>query len=313
MSQIVTDADVARVIAAAPGLDGAQTRPGPAALASPSCRGLESAAVFVDLPDGESRFLKIIHPEIRDVLDLPTGFAAAKTAGEAGVAPRVLWSDPEAGAILFAAAGPGWREARLADCLDADFRRNTMQALRRLHETPANGARFEPFARLEALISEAGRLGDSLPADLVWIMSLLNAARPVLEAAPLALCRNESSVSNLMIGPDQAAMLVDFDRAGLNDPMYDLGAVLAEMHEFERDMQATFRGYGGDEAGFARARLWSVVDDMIQAIFCRIFGHVSVRKSLEWLKFGEWRLMRARLALHHPGFEEKIRIAEGRA
>lgn len=313
MSQLVTEADFARVIATLPGMEGAALRPGPAALASPSCRGLESAAVFLDLPDGQSRFLKIIHPEIRGLLDLATGFAAARAAGEAGVGPAVLWSDEAEGAILFAAAGAGWREAWLSDCLDADFRDNTMRALRVLHEVPAQGARFDPFARLEALIAEAGRRDVALPEDLAWIIALLNAARPVLEAAPLALCRNESSVSNLMIGPEQAALLVDFDRGGLNDPMYDLGAVLAEMHEFERDMQVTFRAYGGDEASFARARLWSAVDDMIQAVFCRIFGHVSERKSLEWLKFGEWRLMRARLTLHHPGFEEKIRIAEGRA
>ena len=44
-------------------------------------------------------------------------------------------------------------------------------------------------------------------------LPLLDAARPILLAAPLAPCRNDGSSSNLMLGPGGRVLLVDFDRA----------------------------------------------------------------------------------------------------
>ncbi|MCB5410452.1 phosphotransferase family protein [Pseudogemmobacter faecipullorum] len=315
MNAILSEADFTRVIAGLPGAGGAVTRPGPVALASPSGRGLEGEGVFLDLAGGGSGYLKLFHPEVLPFFDLATGFEVARRAGAAGIAPAVLWSDTAAGAILFAAAPSGWREAKLSDYLSPALRQAKLTALRRLHELPATGQRFDAFARTDALIAEARARQIALPEDLAWCMELLEAARPVLEAAPLALCRNEGTVSNLLIGPGAGVMLIDFDRAGLNDPMYDLGAVLAEMCVEERDMEQAFLYYRGksDPAGFARARIWSALDDLMHALYCRVLGHISGRKALEWLKFGEWRLMRARLMLSHPGFEEKIRIAKGEA
>lgn len=312
MSATITDQDIARAVDAA-GLTGAQIRPGPAALASPSYRGLESHAVFLDPPGGKSRFLKIMHPEMHGFFDREAAVALARAAGEAGIAPRVLWSEPETGAILSEALEQGWRTAMLGDLQRPDFSGAVMGALRELHALPRLQQRFDPFARLDALVAQARAEQVTLPEDIGWILALIGEARPALSDTPRVPCRNDGSVSNLMTGPEGRVALVDFDRAGMNDPMYDIGVLLAEMTDFETDMRAPFLAYMGtwDEAAFARARLWAIVDDMIHAVQARICGQRSTRKHLEWLKYGEWRLMRARLALHHPQFEEKIRIAAG--
>ncbi|MCE8467826.1 ParB N-terminal domain-containing protein [Rhodovulum sulfidophilum] len=196
------------------------------------------------------------------------------------------------------------------------YGRRRVAALKALHATPALANRFDPFAQIDALIAEYRRLGALLPDDIDWLRRLIGAAEPVLRAgATLAPCRNDGSASNLMMGPDGAVLLVDYDRAGMNDPLYDLGALLAETTDFERDMQAGFAAYAGgfDETGFARARLWSFVDDMLHALWSRLKARTSVRGGVEWLKYGEWRLMRLRMALNHPGFEQKIRLAGGAA
>ncbi|MBL3595081.1 phosphotransferase [Rhodovulum sulfidophilum] len=310
---LVTDQMMAAACAAA-GLSDADARPGPAPLASPSYLALESASVLT----AGGVFLKVMHPEMREGFDLDAAMTLARQAGAAGVGPRVLWSDAVQGAIAMEAlteAG-GWRRAMQKDLQEAPVLAGAMAALKALHATPALANRFDPFAQIDALIAEYRRLGALLPDDIDWLRRLIGAAEPVLRAgATLAPCRNDGSASNLMLGPDGAVRLVDYDRAGMNDPLYDLGALLAETTDFERDMQAGFAAYAGgfDETGFARARLWSFVDDMLHALWSRLKARTSVRGGVEWLKYGEWRLMRLRMALNYPGFEQKIRLAGGAA
>lgn len=314
MTALASEVDVTAALIGAGGsvLAAAPRRATPAPIASPSYRALESASVLVEGPDG-TLFFKLMHPEMRGWFDLASGAAVAVAAGAAGVGPRVIRADD--GLLLTEALEEGWRTATLDRLQEPAVVAGTMTALRRLHSLPATGARFDAFARIDSYVAEARQARVPLPHDLGWILALLDAARPVLLAAPLAVCRNDGSASNLMLGPGGAVMLVDFDRGGMNDPMFDLGVLLAEITDFEADMHAPFLAYAGnwDAAAFARARLWAVVDDVMHMLWMRLCAARSARTSLEWLKYGEWRLMRARLALHHPQFEEKLRVAGGQA
>jgi thiamine kinase-like enzyme len=309
---LVTEKMLATAVEAA-GLDGAMLRSGPAALASPSYKALESASVFAQGHDG-ARFVKVMHPEMRAAFDLESAATLAAEAGNIAVGPRVTWSDNEHGAVAMEGlmAEDGWRTANQYILQDPEIVASVMATIRALHRNQTVlTVRFDPFARIDAIISQAGLLGVSLPADLVWLRRLVAQIEPLAERADHVGCRNDGSSSNLMIGPDKAVRLVDFDRAGLNDPLYDVGTLLAEVTDFERDMKAGFIAYAGRhcEVDFARARLWSFVDDMLHAVWFRVMAHVSVRTGLEWLKYGEWRLMRLRMALNHPQFEERLRIA----
>jgi len=309
MTALVDDGAMAEVLAMA-GLAGLPLVAGPAPLASPSYRALESASVLVDAPGGPV-FVKRIHPEMRAGFDLPAAMQLAIQAGEAGIGPRVVWADAGLGAIAMDGLAAGWRSATqysLQDALPA-----AMAALKALHGTAPLAHRFDPFAQIDAQIAALGPL-DALPEDAAWLRRLIGALEFMLDDAPLAPCRNDGSASNLMLGPRDRVMLVDFDRAGMNDPLYDLGCLLAEATDFPQDMHGAFAAYWGcfDQAAFARARLWSVIDDMLHALWSRRLALVSVRRGIEWLKYGEWRLMRLRLALNHPDFEQTVRLGRER-
>lgn len=201
----------------------------------------------------------------------------------------------------------------MADLQAPAFADAALAQIKRFHQLPLVLPRFDAFAQIDRLVAQAEVAGVPLPEDLDWMRAVLGLAQPVLQAAPLLPCRNDGSSSNLMRGPEGVVRLVDFDRAGMNDPMYDLGVLLIEISDFDSDMHDAFVSYHGswDAAAFARARLWAVVDDVLHMLQARISGQLSQRRHLEWLKYGEWRLMRARLALHHPQFEEYIRRAKG--
>lgn len=308
---LVSDTEVSSALRAAGLPAGVQAAPGPAPLASPSYKALESRSVLTSGPEG-AVFLKVMHPEMRAGLDLDAAMQLAKQAGTAGVGPKVLWADPASGAIAMEAlsADGGWSTANQYSLQDPSFLAAAMEALRKLHLTAALAYRFDPFAQIDAIIARTRQLGAPLPDDILWLRRLIAEIEPMMDGTPLAPCRNDGSASNLMAGATGEVRLVDFDRAGMNDPLYDVGALLAETTDFERDMRAGYTAYAGafDEAGFARARLWSFVDDMLHALWSRLNAHTSARGSVEWLKYGEWRLMRLRMALGHPGLEEKIRI-----
>lgn len=307
MTALVTDAMIAEVLSTV-GLTMERAVSGPEALASPSYKALESRSVFVD-----DVFAKMMHPEMRDGFDLTAAMQAAQNAGDVGAAPKVLASNAETGFIAMQALAQGWTTANQATLQNASVVDAAMASLKALHLTGPLASRFDPFAQIDAMIDDLKRLCVTLPDDIVWLRRLVAQLEPMLYTGTLCPCRNDGSASNLMFGPEGEVMLIDFDRAGMNDPLYDVGCLLAEVTDFERDMHAGYIAYTGslDEAGFARARLWSHVDDLLHALWSRLKAHTSQRRSLEWVKYGEWRLMRARMALVHPQFEEKIRMAGG--
>lgn len=308
---LTTDAMMEEALTLA-GFAGARYMPGPNPLASPSCKALESASVFAEIPSG-AVFLKVMHPEMREGFDLHAAMTLAKDAGRAGIGPEVTWSDTRLGAIAMYALTPtvGWRTAKQYDLQSADVVASIMTSIRSLQETTSLDTRFEPFHQIDAVLARAGREKVPLPSDTGGLRRYISQIEPLSETATLAPCRNDGVASNVMIGDGNAIRLVDYDRAGLNDPFYDVGTFLAEVSEFEADMRAGFVAYYGryDAALFARAMLWSYVDDLLHVLSAFVMAKVSARRSIEWIKYAEWRLMRLRMALSHPQFEEKLRVS----
>ncbi|WP_027349343.1 phosphotransferase [Halotalea alkalilenta] len=294
----------------AAGLPGAVLQPGPESVASPTCRAVDSLTYRLEHPTThQPLFLKIMHAEMRSFYDLDAAIAGAKLASDLGIGPRVVWADAALGAVLFERLEAGWHTATLDRLQVPDILDQTLSRLARLHAAPPMAARFDPFARIDELSERAGALRLPLPDDFWWILRMVEAIGQATSAGPLAPCRNEGNASNLMISNAGAVMLLDFDRAGMNDPLYDVGVVLNEAHYFESEMRMAFSHYmgGEDPKAFNRARLYAIVDDVMCALWGLVAARTTTRKQIEFMKYGEWRLMRARLALNHPQFEEKLR------
>jgi hypothetical protein len=308
MTKLVDDAMFAEAIEAAGfSLDGAVA--GPFALASPSYKALESRSMLIG-----HVFAKQMHPEMRTGFDLNSAMLAAQHAGDVGAGPKVLSVNAQTGFIAMQALLDGWVTADQGKLQDALTLVSAMASVKKFHQTAALPSRFDPFAQIDVLTDDLECIPGALPDDIIWLRHLVKKIEAAMRDTGLLLpCRNDGSSSNLMLGPEGQVLLIDFDRAGMNDPLYDVGCILAEVTDFERSMHAGYVAYAGsfDEAGFARARLWSHVDDLLHALWARHMAHTSERRTLEWLKYGEWRLMRARMALMHPQFEEKIRIVGG--
>jgi len=281
-------------------------RDGCAAHASPSWRGVDAAGILLD--GARPVFAKAYHGEISLYGNWPSIVAAASHAGEIGVGPRVIAADIEHGLLVMEALSDGWRAATLADMAPGGQhgaavlkRRKALHAGPKLPRTLTVGAHIEELH--DALAgAEAYR-----PADFPELIGKARRISAGLRAAGYDLLpsHGDGNASNVMIHENQTPRLVDYDLAANRDPYEDLASHLVEAFWFTDDMAEVFEEFHGraDEKLFARVRLYGVADDLRWAMIGLLTSHLSPRRSVEYLKFAEWRLLRARMAMRHPDFE----------
>jgi thiamine kinase-like enzyme len=112
-----------------------------------------------------------------------------------------------------------------------------------------------------------------------------------------------------MVGPDGAALLLDYDRAGMNDAFYDMAALLTESCAFESEAAAALeRRFGRVEAAVLdRCVVLGAADDLMNALWAAVSAATSPRRHVEFKKYSEWRYLRCRSAVGDPRFEERLR------
>jgi thiamine kinase-like enzyme len=118
-------------------------------------------------------------------------------------------------------------------------------------------------------------------------------------------CHADGVSSNVMVGPGNTIRLVDFEWARQADPAHDLGTVLAELLPFDGEALLAIEIATGrpDAQVLARARLYGAADDLMWALWGFISAARSPRKQVEFFKYAEWRLLRARTVIEGPRFE----------
>lgn len=278
---------------------------------SPVHRGVESAVWHVE-PDGApAAVLKVLRDDMRAYFDPAAAIDGARRAAETGAGPDLLWADADRGAAAFALLGEGWRTATLADLQDDRVMAGALDAARRLHAGPPLARRFDVFAEARDLAARARAAGVDLPADLWWLEAALADVAAAVSAAGCdsAPCRNDGVSSNVMVRSDGAVLLLDYDRAGMGDPLYDLAVLLTEAHPFDSAMLPAVEHWCGraDPAVVNRTVAYGVADDLMWALWAALAARQSPRGHVEFRKYSEWRFLRCRMAVGDPRFEERLR------
>jgi aminoglycoside phosphotransferase (APT) family kinase protein len=179
-------------------------------------QGWSGAGVYRVDAAGQAYALKVAPAD--DPIDAwRRGLRVLELAANAGIAPRILHADEEQRAVvsafvvdrgffpLFATA----RERAIALLGDV---------LRRAHELPLPADPGTNHAR-DLLVAVAPGLAD-VPAYEV-IRRVLDESPPATDRAPV-LSHNDVNPTNLVFDGERL-LLLDWDAAGANDPLYDLG------------------------------------------------------------------------------------------
>ena len=313
MDMNVTEGERAAIVAGVDEWRGRSIALSPAApgIVSPSHRGVDSDRWLISI-DGAapSHLLKIVHPEHAGGFDVAASFDAQKQAAALGCTPAVRHADPGRRAII-ADLLDGWTTAAMDDLRKPDVLARALAAKKTIHAGPAFAGSWTVFDRLRALDEARQAAGVDGPDDLWWMIDAVADVEKAISASgwDAKPAHADGLASNVMISSTGAVQLVDFDEARNVDPVYELGILLNEAFQFESEMLPALEIFEGTvrPSTLSRCRLYGIADDLAWGIWGLVMDATSSRGHFEFLKYANWRLLRCRMAVRHPGFEEKLR------
>jgi thiamine kinase len=232
-------------------------------------RGLANHAWRVTAATGPSRFVRLASAMAGEVgADLEAEAGVLPKVAAAGLAPGVVHCDPVSRLLV-----TEWIEGVGGD--DAALGRSAVislvaQALRQLHAlAPVQDLRQVSFER------QALQLQAALPEAMG--APVLDATAPGVFAAlgatvrPRVLCHHDVHGGNIVIDPARRLWLVDWEYAGLGDPVFDL-ASFASQHALtlaeSRLLHARYAEAGG-EVTWPRLVLAGWAFDYVQWLWYR--------------------------------------------
>ncbi len=283
-----------------------------AVLASPAWRGIEGDIWRAKAKEG-SVILKHYHADVDFYVDPAAAINAADRAGKIGIGPAVVQSWPDEGIVAFEDLADPWRAGGLHDAVNATVRSNVIACKKSFQ----SGAALENdaciFDEIESLY-EIARSGNVVTHnDAVVFLEFFRDAGGKLNASgrDRVPCHRDGNTANIMVGPEDAVRLVDFDLAANCDPFEDIGCYLIEFFESDAEARGGFEEWYGqfDEGLFQRSMLYGLADDMRWGLIAAIMAVRSPRSSLEFSKYSAWRFMRLQAQAKRSDANDRIRIS----
>lgn len=231
----------AAAIARIPGIEPAKARY--RALAA----GLSHRLWLVEAED-RKLVLRLDTPQAEALgLDRGTELAVLGEAGAAGLAPQVVFSDADAGMLVYEyLPGRSWTRADLLRSGQLDA---LAALLREVHALPRSGVAFDGAAaakRYAEILSGHEELG-----------AFARRCRDLVASIPVpgdrVCCHNDVVAENVLETP--GLLLLDWEYACDNDPYFDLASVIAyhDLDGSQRDR--LLRAYAASSDGEERERL----------------------------------------------------------
>jgi thiamine kinase-like enzyme len=285
-------------------------RPAAATIAVPMFCAVDHDCWLVE-SDETRAFLKVPSPDMAPFLDPAAAHGAIAAAATIGVTPAAIGYDAASGAIALTWLGEGWCSAYMDDLTRGPRRERLIRLKKRLHDGHPFPRCRTIFSHLEELTGLGDRLGTIWPDDHPALIDYAGRIAAAFAASGYELrpCHGDGHASNVLLGPDDAVFLVDFDFAANNDPLYDLAATLLDIEPWDDGIEEAIEIYGGafDRKVANRVKLHMILDDMMWGRLALIAAQSSPRRHVEFLKYGEFRLLRCRYHLRVWPVDEMLR------
>lgn len=257
--------------------------------------GLANASFRIDAPAG-AFVLRLAAPGSDAFVDRAAEARNARIAARAGLAPEVVFADPESGVLLTrliegarpmdaAALGAPGPCARAAD------------ALCRLHGMAERFARaLDPLAAIARYEALAARRGASGAGDLAALRARIAPLIRALPADPAVPCHGDPAPANILDNGVRA-WLIDFEYAGDFDPLWDLAYLAVEAGLEGVARARLFRAYLGREPAADEARrlaVYAALCDLLAVAWGRAQGGAAQALTAPRLARCRARLTRLR-------------------
>lgn len=229
---------------------------------------------------------------------------AAVKAHAAGISPEIhyYFKDTRVEVATFI---DNIRTANNGDFLIPEVRRNAVRVLRKFNEVKPLLATKTLFDMIDEHFAQVDALSALEPPDIAWLKQEYRRARAALEASGLDLapCMNDTVAANFLIGENDRVWLIDYDYASMNDRSYELALWFGEMFftpDQERELLEEYYGSVSDQT-LARIAVFKGLADIKWSTWAMI-QHCVSEIEFDFFKYGHWKHMRARIALHNPNW-----------
>lgn len=183
-------------------------------------------------------------------LDGPLGvdrrreIASHRAAAEAGIAPPIVFADPERGVII-----TRFEPGQPCDTAVSEQRDALARCLKYLHELPAVEAQNDLIATVENDARRTDQLSHELAAEL---QAVFEEYRGLSVLSTLCHC---DPIPENTLYTDERVVLLDWEYAQAADPYFDLAAVVEE-HALDAEQTRQLLAVYGIEAADADRRLF---------------------------------------------------------
>ena len=300
--------EVAAVIAELPIFAGVD----PATLEVTRLGGLTNRNYALRAPNGHF-VLRLAGEGTGEYIDREAEAVNARIAAEAGVNAEVLHFDARTGTMLtrFIEGGTTMSAAGFRD-LGAVRRAGV--AFRRLHECgkPFRG-RFELFDQIDNYLGVVRKLGAPLPQGYAEVQREAEAVRAALgrHELPLRPCHCDPLAENFL-DTGERVYIIDFEYAGNNDPMWDLGDLSVEAGMGPAAEAALLEAYFGAEPpafDAGRAVLYKAMCDLLWTLW-GVVQLANDNPAEDFRAYADGRLQRCRRLMATPAFAQALAAVE---
>jgi thiamine kinase-like enzyme len=262
-----------------------------------------------------THILRVPGAGTEEYIDRVNEAAAARAAAAAGVGPEVVHVDPGAGLMVtrhldgVVTMTPALFRTRP----EAPGRAGA--AFRLLHGSGAVFPfRFELFAMIDDYLRILATRDVALPDGYHDVVAEAGAVRAALSVRPAALvaCHCDPLCENLL-DTGSRIWLVDWEYAGMNDPMWDLGDLAVE-GEFgpvqEEEMLAAY--FGGEAPPDQRGRM--VIYKAMCDLLWTLWGLIQLANGNpadDFRTYADTRFARCKTLMADPDFARHLRAVGG--
>jgi thiamine kinase-like enzyme len=304
-------ADMAEIMAAMMGIEIAQQIP-ITGTRFERLGGLTNRNFLIDSPVGRY-VLRIPGAGTSEYINRKNEAHAAKSAAKVGVNAEVVHFDEVSGVMLccYVDGGVTMNADRFKDL--GSVKRSAI-ALKRVHEDAAPFLnRFELFQMVDEYLDILAKRNAPLPDGYHDVKREAEAVRAALNARPLPIkpCHCDPLAENFLDTGKQV-FVIDWEYAGNNDPMWDLGDVSVEAAFGPEQDEALLEAYfGGRTPAVDRGRmvLYKAMCDLLWTLW-GIIQHVNQNPADDFWAYAVNRFDRCKTLMGSAEFGKHLQAVK---
>ena len=197
---------------------------------------------------------------------------------------------------------------------EPDVLRRAGCAFRQLHDSPELfDGEFELFNQIDQYLGVLDKLKAPLPDGYSAVQQSAQAVRDALarHSLPRVACHCDPMVENC-IDNGERVFIIDFEYAGNNDPMWDLGDLSVEGHftdEQDRIFLNAYFGHEPDPFDHGRMVMYKAMCDLLWTLW-GVVQHANKNPADDFWAYAVGRLDRCRNLMTQPSFGDHLNAVE---